>query len=139
MFFVERERLIAGLESLATSVCAYTKPPCDCKYGFTGKRTSEQTGCPEASAAAMVLRNMTDAQYRRLTRPKREPIAWVVRFGEKPTGGQYVGAVGTGCVVIWEDRLVVARRWRRRDDAVLVAKTIAGGARVVALVRRGAP
>jgi hypothetical protein len=52
MFTVSQERLIAGLEELRKSVCAYGPDAvrCDCKFGVTCPRLhagSEQTGCPE--------------------------------------------------------------------------------------------
>lgn len=51
-------------------VCAYRSPngPCDCKYGMGVHEkpyaTSEQNGCPELRMIELVLRHMTDAEYK---------------------------------------------------------------------------
>lgn len=58
----------ASAEQIAHKLCAYTRQPCDCKFGVVacdGPRSSEHgSGCPELSEIAAVLAGMTEIQYR---------------------------------------------------------------------------
>ena len=69
MLGVEREDLIAGLNTLACSVCGYTAPGkplakrCDCKYVFNKKLGGEYTGCPEIRSAIRLIEALTPVEY----------------------------------------------------------------------------
>lgn len=68
MFYVNRERLLAGLEALRHSACPYSRPQhgCDCKYGAS--LSGEQTGCPELREAIHLLAALTQGEFNELIR-----------------------------------------------------------------------
>lgn len=75
-----RDALVASLEALKREVvCGYAAKVgqlCDCKYGLherphgeaRSRRSDERTGCPELAEAILVLRNLTDVEWRRAAR-----------------------------------------------------------------------
>lgn len=68
--YVERDALAEGLRNLAGRSCGYTGRSCDCKYGCPprGVHGSEQTGCPEAASAAVLVSCLTKKEYERLVK-----------------------------------------------------------------------
>ena len=67
MFYVNRQRLLTGLESVRRSICPYKRPlhGCDCKYGAS--LLGEQTGCPEVREAIGLIAAMTDDEFASLS------------------------------------------------------------------------
>jgi len=70
MFCESREELIRVIEIIRKESCSYMGDMCDCKYGYQGKGNqryaSESTGCPELRTVLMLLKNITDEEYREI-------------------------------------------------------------------------
>jgi hypothetical protein len=66
VFYVNRTRLLIGLEALRRSVCPYSRPQhgCDCKYGVSLR--GEQNGCPELREAIHLLAALTQDEFEEL-------------------------------------------------------------------------
>ena len=70
IFYIDRSELLKNLLAMREGLCAYSGPPCDCKYGATkdtvGKMSERGSGCPEIANACMVLARMTDEEYKEI-------------------------------------------------------------------------
>jgi len=72
MNIADKKEVLEGIKTLQKKVCAYrSETRCDCKYGIdkdkelsTGR---EKSGCPELRVVMILLANMTDEEYKRLT------------------------------------------------------------------------
>lgn len=129
-FHIEKERLLANLETLRKRLCCYTGPPCDCKFGNSGSPlgSSEVTGCPELYQAMDIIRGedaaaKEKAAYERGVAAERERCRKLVDPDTTPAAFSDRNAVTClAAVALWVDRGLEADALRVRPNGVRLAE-----------------
>lgn len=81
----DRAELLAGLDQIWRALCSYGGGDrCDCKYGAdnVGAATENGCGCPEARAAAAIIRALTPREFELVLQRIRASMAASVRTVE---------------------------------------------------------
>ena len=65
---VNKKQLVNALCRLSATLCAYTKPPCDCKFmqddtDHIATHSESGSGCPEITEAAVILAQMSEQEF----------------------------------------------------------------------------
>lgn len=70
MYGIGKNQLVRNLCKIAAHSCAYSKQPCDCKFmtdgGDVTPMSEAGSGCPELTVAAMIISQLSEAQFAEL-------------------------------------------------------------------------